>query len=93
MNPLTRLYRRSRAYRVLCYSLMVPSTLLVWVVSDGMWTRYTQVGDLTLFFLFLFFAAWAWWYGEDRDRRRAAKAARNNGAGQTDGDGRPSTTG
>jgi hypothetical protein len=73
MNPLTRLYRRSRAFRILCYVLMVPATLLVWVVSDGMWTRYTQVGDLTLMFLFLVFAAWAWWYGEDRDRRRGSR--------------------
>jgi membrane protease YdiL (CAAX protease family) len=81
MNPLTRLYRRSRAFRVICYVLMVPATLLVWVVSDDMWQRYTQVGDLTLLFMFLFFAAWAWWYGEDRDRRRAAKARRANGDG------------
>jgi hypothetical protein len=80
MNPLTRLYRRSRAFRILCYLLMVPAILLVWIVSDGMWTTYTQVGDLTLFFLFLVFAAWAWWYGEDRDRRRAANAGRDNGA-------------
>jgi hypothetical protein len=29
MNPLTRLYRRSRAYRVLLYVLMIPATLLV----------------------------------------------------------------
>jgi len=84
MNPLTRLYRRSRAFRIVLYLLMVPATLLVWVVSDDMWARYTQVGDLTLLFSFLLFAAWAWWYGEDRDRRRAAKAARDNG--------RPSTT-
>jgi membrane protease YdiL (CAAX protease family) len=92
MNPLTRIYRRSRAFRILCYLLMVPAILLVWVVSDGMWTQYTQVGDLTLMFLFLVFAAWAWWYGEDRDRRRAANAGRDDGAGATDGDGRPSTT-
>jgi hypothetical protein len=87
MNPLTRLYRRSRAYRVVLYLLMVPATLLVWVVSDGMWTKYTQVGDLTLLFLFLFFAAWAWWYGEDRDRRQAARPAQVNGAKGGDGDG------
>jgi membrane protease YdiL (CAAX protease family) len=80
MNPLTRLYRRSRAFRVVCYFLMLPAILVVWVVSDDMWSTYTQVGDLTLFFAFLCFAAWAWWYGEDRDRRRAAKARRNNGA-------------
>jgi membrane protease YdiL (CAAX protease family) len=92
MNPFTRLYRRSRVFRVLCYFLMLLAILLVWVVSDGMWSNYTQVGDLTLFFLFLVFAAWAWWYGEDRDRRRAAKAGRDNGAGSTNGDGRPSTT-
>ena len=87
MNPLTRLYRRSRAFRVVLYLLMVPATLLVWVVSDDMWARYTQVGDLTLLFLFLFFAAWAWWYGEDRDRRRVARAAQVNGAKGGDGDG------
>jgi membrane protease YdiL (CAAX protease family) len=80
MNPLTRVYRRSRAFRVVCYFLMLPAILVVWVVSDDMWSTYTQVGDLTLFFAFLCFAAWAWWYGEDRDRRRAAKARRNNGA-------------
>jgi hypothetical protein len=45
-----------------------------------MWSNYTQVGDLTLFFAFLCFVAWAWWYGEDRDRRRAGKERRNNGA-------------
>ena len=87
MNPLTRLYRRSRAFRIVLYLLMVPATLLVWVVSDDMWARYTQVGDLTLLFLFLFFAAWAWWYAEDRDRRRAARAAQANGAKGGDGDG------
>jgi membrane protease YdiL (CAAX protease family) len=92
MNPLTRLYRRSRAFRIVCYFLMLLAILLVWIVSDDMWSNYTQVGDLALFFAFLIFAAWAWWYGEDRDRRRAAKAARNNGAGATNGDGRPSAT-
>jgi uncharacterized protein involved in response to NO len=92
MNPLTRLYRRSRAFRVLAYFLMLLAILLVWIVSDDMWSNYTQVGDLTLFFAYLVFAAWAWWYGEDRDQRRAAKAARRNGAGPSNGNGRPSTT-
>jgi putative Ca2+/H+ antiporter (TMEM165/GDT1 family) len=78
MNPLTRLYRRSRAFRGVCYGLMVPATLLVWVISDQMWARYTQAGNLILFLLFLVFAAWAWWYGEDRDRR-AEKTGRDNG--------------
>jgi membrane protease YdiL (CAAX protease family) len=91
MNPLTRLYRRSRTFRIFCYFLMLLAILLVWVVSDGMWSNYTQVGDLILFFAFLSFAAWAWWYGEDRDRRRAAKATQVDGAGSPDGDGRPST--
>jgi membrane protease YdiL (CAAX protease family) len=92
MNPFTRLYRRSRAFRVICYVVMLLAILLVWIVSDDMWSNYTQVGDLIVFFAFLVFAAWAWWYGEDRDRRRAAKAARRNGAGPSHGDGRPSTT-
>ena len=92
MNPLTRLYPWSRGSRIVLYVLMVPATLLVWVVSDDIWARYAQVGDLTLVFLFLLFAAWVWWYGEDRDRRRAAKTRRDNGAGPSNGNGRPSTT-
>jgi membrane protease YdiL (CAAX protease family) len=90
MNPFTRLYRRSRTFRILCYFLLLLAILLVWVVSDDMWSNYTQVGDLTLMILFLLFAAWAWWYGEDRDRRQAAKTAQDNGAAPSDGDGRPS---
>lgn len=86
MNPLTRLYRRSRAYRVVLYILFVPLTLLVFVISDDMWAKYTQVGNLTLLAAFLLFALWAWWYGEDRDRRRAARAAQDNGASSADGD-------
>jgi membrane protease YdiL (CAAX protease family) len=88
MNPLTRLYRHSRAFRVFCYFLMLLAILLVWIVSDDMWSNYAQVGDLTLFFSFLVFAAWAWWYGEDRDRRQAAR----HGAGSSNGHGGSSTT-
>jgi uncharacterized protein involved in response to NO len=88
MNPLTRLYRRSRAFRVLLYLLFLPLTLLVFVISDDMWAKYTQVGNLTLLAAFMVFALWAWWYGEDRDRRRAARAAQGNGASRADGDGR-----
>jgi membrane associated rhomboid family serine protease len=86
MNPLTRLYRRSRAYRIVLYVLFVPLTLLVFVISDDMWAKYTQVGNLTLLGAFMCFALWAWWYGEDRDRRRAARAAQVNGASSADGD-------
>jgi hypothetical protein len=88
MNPLTRLYRRSRAYRVVLYVLFVPLTLLFFVVSDDMWKPYTQVGDLTLLVGFVLFGLWAWWYSEDRDRRAAARAAQANGAGHANGDGR-----
>jgi hypothetical protein len=87
MNPVTRLYRRSRAFRSVLYLLLIPLTLLVFVVSDDMWAKYTQVGDVTLLAGFMSFALWAWWYGEDRDRRRAAKAARGNGASSVDGHG------
>jgi hypothetical protein len=86
MNPPTRLYRRSRAYRIVLYVLFVPLTLLVFVISDDMWSKYTQVGNLTLLAAFMCFALWAWWYGEDRDRRRAARAAQANGASSADGD-------
>jgi hypothetical protein len=88
MNPVTGLYRRSRAFRVVLYLLFVPLILLVFVVSDDMWAKYTQVGDVTLLAAFLVFALWAWWYGEDRDRRSAARAVQGNGASRGDGDGR-----
>ncbi|MDX6704266.1 MAG: hypothetical protein QOF69_2461 [Solirubrobacteraceae bacterium] len=88
MNPLTGLYRRSRAFRVVLYLQFLPLTLLVFVISDDAWTKYTQVGNLTLLAAFMLFALWAWWYGEDRDRRRAARAAQHNGASWGDRDGR-----
>jgi hypothetical protein len=88
MNPLTRLYRRSRAYRIVLYCLFLPLMLLVYVISDEMWSKYTQAGNRILLAAFLVFALWAWWYGEDRDRRRAASATQANGAGSADGDGR-----
>jgi uncharacterized membrane protein len=73
---------------VVLYVLLLLLTLVVWVVSDDMWSRYTQVGDLVLLFGFILFALWAWWYSEDRDRRRAANTARRNGEIQkVDGDG------
>jgi membrane protease YdiL (CAAX protease family) len=87
MNPLTRLYRRSRAYRIVLYILFLPLSLLVWVVADDAWKTYTQTGNLTLLAAFIVFALWAWWYGEDRDRRRAAGAGQTNGASSADGDG------
>ena len=88
MNPLTRLYRRSSAFRVVLYVLFVPLALLEFVVSDDMWKTYTQVGNLTLLSAFILFALGAWWYAEDRDRRRAARGAHGNGSGSVDGDGR-----
>jgi hypothetical protein len=83
---MTRLYRRSRAFRVVLYLLFIPLTLLVFFVSDDAWSKYTQVGNLTLLAAFMLFALWAWWYGEDRDRRRAARAAQGNGASSAGGD-------
>jgi hypothetical protein len=83
---MTRLYRRSRAFRIVLYLLCIPLALLVFVVSDDAWATYTQVGDVTLLTGFMVFALWAWWYGEDRDRRRAARAAQGNGASSVEGD-------
>ncbi|MEA2130446.1 MAG: hypothetical protein QOJ85_3337 [Solirubrobacteraceae bacterium] len=83
---MTRLYRRSRAFRIVLYLLFIPLALLVFVVSDDMWATYTQVGDVTLLTAFMVFALWAWWYGEDRDRRRDARAAQGNGASSVEGD-------
>jgi hypothetical protein len=86
MNPLTRLYRGSRAFRVLLYLMSIPVTLFFWFLSDNSWEKYTEVGNLTVLTLFMFFGLFAWWYDEDRNRRRAAKAVRENGAASSNGD-------
>ena len=85
MNPLTRLYRGSRAFRVLLYVLSVPVTLFFWFLADNSWTNYTEVGNLGVLALFLLFGLFAWWYDEDRDRRRALKAGRDNGGAHSNG--------
>jgi hypothetical protein len=82
MNPLTRLFRRSRAFRLLFYVSMVPLWGLIAFISFDSLGKYSQVGDVTLLILIMLFALWAWWYGEDRDRRTAAKAEQANGNGR-----------
>jgi hypothetical protein len=82
MNPLTRLFRRSRAFRLLFYVSMVPVWGLIAFISFDSLHVYSQVGDVTFLILITLFAAWAWWYGEDRDRRRAAQAEQANGNGR-----------
>ena len=79
MNPLTRLFRRSRAFRVAFYLSMVPIWALICFISFGSLGGYSEVGDVTLLALVMLFAAWAWWYDEDRDRRRRAKVGQPNG--------------
>ena len=85
MNPVTRLYRGSRAFRVLLYVLSIPVTLFFWFLADNSWEKYTEVGNLTVLALFIAFGLFVWWYDEDRDRRRAAKDMRENGAASTNG--------
>jgi hypothetical protein len=79
MNPLTRLFRRSRAFRLLFYVSMGPLWALIIFISFDSFGAYSQVGDVTILLLIMLFALWAWWYGEDRDRRRAAQAEHANG--------------
>jgi len=88
MNPITGLFRRSRAFRLLFYASLVPVWALIAFISFNSLGGYSEVGDLTLLALIMFFALWAWWYGEDRDRRQAAKANQASG----NGNGGPSTT-
>jgi hypothetical protein len=81
MNPLTRLFRRSPAFRVLLYVSTFPLWALIIFISFGSFGNYSEVGNVTLLALVMLFALWAWWYGEDRDRRRAAQAGHVNGNG------------
>jgi hypothetical protein len=82
MNPVTALFRRSRAFRLLLYVLMLPLWALIIFISFDSFGAYSQVGDVTLLLLIMLFALWAWWYGEDRDRRRAVKTQQANGNGR-----------
>jgi hypothetical protein len=96
MNPLTRLYRGSRAFRVLLYVMSIPVTLFFWFLADNSWTKYTEVGNVTVLVLFMSFGLFVWWYDEDRNRRRAATAAgesangSSNAAPSSNGDDRSS---
>ena len=92
MNPFTRLYRRSRAFRVFLYLALVPFwALLQFVCADSL-EDYSHTGNIVLLLLIMLFAGWAWWYDEDRARRRAGKTAAANGAPKpADGNGTPPT--
>jgi hypothetical protein len=90
MNPLTRLFRRSRAFRIAFYVSMVAAWFLICFISFNSLGGYSEVGDVTLLALIMLFAAWAWWYGEDRDRRRAITKANRP---DEDGDGPPPVSG
>jgi membrane protease YdiL (CAAX protease family) len=85
MNPLTRLFRRSRTFRVLLYVSTFPLWALILFVSFDSFGNYSEVGDVTILALIMLFALWAWWFDEDRSRRRVIKAK------QAGGNGRPPT--
>jgi membrane protease YdiL (CAAX protease family) len=73
MNPLTRLFRRSRTFRVLLYVSTFPLWAFILFISFDSFGNYSEVGDVTILALIMLFALWAWWYDEDRDRRQATK--------------------
>jgi hypothetical protein len=58
MNPVTRLYRSSRAFRVLLYLLSIPLTLFLWFLADESWENYTEVGNLSVLALFILYATY-----------------------------------
>jgi hypothetical protein len=70
-----RLFRRSRALRIVCYVALVPVWVLVALVSSNTLANYTATGNVVLVALFMLFALWAWWYAEDRDRRSGVDEA------------------
>jgi hypothetical protein len=64
MNPLTRLYRRSRAFRILCYVALVPVYVMLGFVAINSFGGYSQVGNALGLAAIVAFAAWAWWWGD-----------------------------
>lgn len=87
MNPITRLFRRSLAFRVFGALLILPAWQILVFVADDDLQKYSATGDAVVLALWMFFALWAWWYAEDRDRRRARQAAPSNGTEARDGNG------
>ena len=76
---MRRLYRRSRAFKIFCWLLLLaPLVQILELVSDNDLRNYSQTGDAILLAAWMLFAAWAWWYGEGRDRRRAAKTKKRD---------------
>jgi hypothetical protein len=53
MNPITRLFRRSRAFRLLFYVSMVPLWAAVAFISFDSLGNYSDVGDLTILTLIM----------------------------------------
>jgi hypothetical protein len=71
MSPLTRLYRRSRAFRILCYVALVPVYIILGFVAINSFGGYSQVGNALGLAAIVAFAAWAWWWDERREARLA----------------------
>jgi hypothetical protein len=81
MSLLTRLYRRSRAVRILCSLALVPVYVMLVFVSIDSFGRYSQVGNELGVAALMVFAAWAWWWSERRDARRAGTDREDGHAG------------
>ena len=79
MNPVTRVFRRSRAFRIMCYFLAAFAWVMIAFIALGSFTEYTQAGNVAALIGLMLFAAAAWWYGEDRDRRQADKKSKGDG--------------
>jgi hypothetical protein len=67
VSPLTGLYRRSRAFRILCYVALVPVYLMLALVAMDSLSGYSRVGNALGVAAIVAFAAWAWWWGERGD--------------------------
>jgi hypothetical protein len=78
MNPLTRLYRKSRAFRILCYVALVPVFIFLQFVTIDSFGGYSQVGNYLGLAAMIAFAAWAWWWG-DRHESSPSEVDRERG--------------
>ena len=64
MNPLTRLYRKSRVLRIVCYMALVPVFVFLQFVAIDSFGGISQVGNYLGLAAMIAFAAWAWWWGD-----------------------------
>jgi amino acid transporter len=80
VNPLTRLYRKSRAFRILCYVALIPVFIFLQFVAIDSFGGHSHVATYLGLAGMIAFAAWAWWWGDRHESLSPAVDGERGGA-------------